>query len=124
MPKSTSDGNLVRLAIVSNLDPDALTKLLPPAIIGRFPPVTVEMKSIFPPVRKIPKWLAKRKTGTWCGRTKRARRLKLEVRGLLIHKVPEAKFLEDSPTGKLGVREKMRAAFVSDPDDTERVRGV
>ena len=119
MPKSTSDGNLVRLAIVSNLDPDALTKLLPPAI-GRFPPVTVEMIDI--PSRAKNTEMASQEENWYLVRPLQASEaLKLEVRGLLMHKVPGAKFIEDSPTGKLGVREKMRAAFVSDPDDIERV---
>jgi hypothetical protein len=47
--------------------------------------------------------------------------LKLEWRGLIRNKVPVAKFLEDSPTGKLGVLERVSAAMVSDPEDEERV---
>jgi hypothetical protein len=106
MPKSTSDANLVRLAIVSNLDPDALTKLLPPAI-GRFPPVTVEMIDI--PSRAKNTEMASQEENWYLVRPLQASEaLRLEVRGLLMHKVPGAKFIEDSPTGKLGVREKMR----------------
>jgi hypothetical protein len=119
MPKSTSDANLARLAIVSGLDPDALTKLLPPAI-GRFPPVMVEMIDI--PSRAKNTALASKEENWYLVRPWQASEaLKLEWRGLLKHKVPVAKFIADSPTAKLGVLEKLRAAFVSDPDDAERV---
>jgi hypothetical protein len=119
MPKSTSDANLIRLAIVSNLDPDALTKLLPPAI-GRFPPVTVEVIDI--PSRAKNAELSSKEENWYLVRPHQASEaLKLEWRGLLRNKVPVAKFLENSPTGKLGVLERVSAAMNSDPEDEERV---
>jgi hypothetical protein len=121
MPKSTSDGNLVRLAIVSGLDPDALTKLLPPAI-GRFPVQTIEVMSI--PSRTRNTALASKKENRYLVRPKQATEaFKTEWRGLLIHKVPAAKGMDDTedPQAKLGVRQLVRAAMKSDPEDSDRV---
>ena len=121
MPKSTSDGNLVRLAIVSGLDPDALTKLLPPAI-GRFPVQTIDVMNI--PSRMRNTVLASNKVNWYLVRPWQATEaFKTEWRGLLVHKVPAAKGMDNTedPQAKLGVRQLVRAAMQSDPEDTDRV---